>query len=152
MSTLGCFKVPYWEFLVYINNSHVAIKYSEVHHFADDTNLVSFNSCVEFIYKQVHYDLKNLINWLKANKIFLNAGKTELVLFTSPKEQLDCDWKIKLNGKKFYEAPLNISSVIVNKYAVADLLTFTEEIYNGKQFLYSGKLTLSFGIYTWKSL
>ena len=33
----------------------------------------------------------------------VNVGKTELVLFTSSKKQLDCDLKIKLNGKKLYE-------------------------------------------------
>ena len=33
----------------------------------------------------------------------LNIGKTELVLFTSSKKQLDCDLKIKLNGKRLYE-------------------------------------------------
>ena len=88
---------------IYINDLHVAIKYSEGHHFADDTNLLNFNSCVKFINKQVNYDLRNLSNWLKANKISLNVGKTELVLFTSSKKQLDCDLKIELNGKKLYE-------------------------------------------------
>ena len=43
---------------------------------------------------------KNFSNLLKANKFSLNVGKTELVLFTSSKKQLDCDLKIKLNGKK----------------------------------------------------
>ena len=89
-------------FLIYINDLHAAIKYSEVHHFADDTNLLNFNSCVKSINKQVNYDLKNLSNWLKANKILLNVGKTELVLFTSSKKQLDCDLKIRLNGKRLY--------------------------------------------------
>ena len=69
-----------------------------MHHFADDTD-----SCVNSINKQVNCDLKNLSNWLKANKISLNVGKTELVLFTLSKKQLDCDLKIKLNGKKLYE-------------------------------------------------
>ena len=64
---------------------------------------INFNSCVKSINKQVNYDLKNLSNWLKANKISLNVGKTELVLFTSSKKQLDCDLKIKLNGKRLYE-------------------------------------------------
>ena len=90
-------------FLIYINDLHAAIKYSEVHHFADDTNLLNFNSCVKSINKQVNYDLKNLSNWLKANIISLNVGKTELVLFTSSKKQLDCDLKIKLNGKRLYD-------------------------------------------------
>ena len=39
MSNLECLKVPYWDlffFLIYINDLHAAIKYSEVHQFADD--------------------------------------------------------------------------------------------------------------------
>ena len=83
-------------FLIYINDLHVAIKCSEVQNFADEVN---FNNCVKPNNKQVNYDLKTLVNWLKANKIVLNIGKTELSLFTSPKKQLDCDSKIKLNGK-----------------------------------------------------
>ena len=58
---------------------------------------------VKFINKKVNYDLKILSNWLKGNKISLNVCKTELVLFTSSKKQLDCDLKIKLNGKRLYE-------------------------------------------------
>ena len=90
-------------FLIYINDLHAAIKYSEVHHFADDTNLLNFNIYVKSINKQVNYDLKNLSNWLKTNKILVNVGKTELVLYTSSKKQLDCDLEIKLNGKRLYE-------------------------------------------------
>ena len=37
---------------------------------------------------------KNVSNWLKANKISLNVGKTEFVL-TSSKKQLECDLRIK---------------------------------------------------------
>ena len=79
-----------------------------MHHFADDTNLLNFNSCVKSINKQVNYDLKNLANWLKANKFSINVGKTERVLFTSPKKQLECNLKIKLNGKRLYETESNI--------------------------------------------
>ena len=93
-------------FFIYINNLHVVIKYSEVHHFADNTNLLNFNNCVKSINKQVNYDLKTLSTWLKANKISLNVGKTELVLFTSSKKQLYCDLKIKLNWKWLYETDL----------------------------------------------
>ena len=77
-----------------------------MHHFVDDTNLLNFSSCVMSINKQVNYDLKNLANWLKANKISLDVGKAELVFFTSPKKQLDCDLKIKLNGKRLCETDL----------------------------------------------
>ena len=79
------------------------LKYSEVQNVADDTNLLTFNSWVKSINKQVNYDLKNVTNWLKANTFFLNVRKTELVLFTSAKKQLDCNLKIKLNEKRLYE-------------------------------------------------
>ena len=44
--------------LIYINDLHVAITYSELHHFADDTNLLNINSCVKSINKKVNYDQK----------------------------------------------------------------------------------------------
>ena len=87
-------------FLIYINDLHLAIKYSKVNHFSDDTNLLNFNSLVKSINKQVNHDLKTLLNQLQANKISFNVGKTELVLFVSTKKQLDSDLKIKLNGKR----------------------------------------------------
>ena len=75
-------------FLIYINDLHLAIKFSDVHHFENDTNL-NFNSSENSINKQVHHDLRKLANCLKTYKISLNVGKTELALFISPKKQLD---------------------------------------------------------------
>ena len=90
-------------FLIYINGLHIAIKYSKVHHFANDKNLLNFNICVKFISKQVDNALNNLASRLKTNKFSLNDGKTEVVLFAPPKKQLDWDLKIKLNRKRLYE-------------------------------------------------
>ena len=56
--------------------------YSEVDQFANDSNLPSFNSCVKSMNKYLSYDLKHLLNWLKANKNCLNVAS---------KKQLDCD-------------------------------------------------------------
>ena len=89
-------------FLIYINDLHFAIKYCKVHHFADDTNLLSFNNSVKKINKQVGRDLKYLLNWLNANNIFLNFSKTEVVLFKSVKKQTEATLKLKLNGKRLY--------------------------------------------------
>ena len=54
------------------------------------------------IVKQVNYDLKNLNNWLNANKICLNVGKTEVVPFKSLTKKTDSDLHIKLDGKRLY--------------------------------------------------
>ena len=86
-------------FLVYINDLHKAIKYSTVHHFADDTNLLVVGKNLEIIQKQINRDLKLLCNWLRANKISLNASKTELIIFRDPRKKIQRELKIKINGK-----------------------------------------------------
>ena len=97
-----------------------------MHHFADDTDLLNLNSCVNSINKQVSYDRKNLSDWLKASKISLNVGKTELVLFTSSKKQLDCNSKIKLKGKRLYE----MDSVRYLGIQIDKKLTWKQQINN----------------------
>ena len=52
--------------------------------------------------KLIDTGLKNLTNWLNANKIPLNVSKTELVIFDSKRKHMDFDLKIKLNGKRLY--------------------------------------------------
>ena len=44
--------------------------------------------------------MKQLNNWLSANKISLNAGKSKLVIFKSPRKELSDEIKIKLTGKR----------------------------------------------------
>ena len=44
----------------------------------------------------------NLASWLKANKISLNASKTELLIFRHPNKPINYDLKIKLDGKRVY--------------------------------------------------
>ena len=51
--------------------------------------------------KLVNHDMKQLNNWLSANKISLNVEKTELVIFKSPRKVLSDEIKIKLNKKNY---------------------------------------------------
>ena len=60
---------------IYINDLHNSIKYCEVCHFADDTNLLISKS-PKLIQNYINFDLKNLCKWLRANKISLNSSKT----------------------------------------------------------------------------
>ena len=51
-----------------------------VHHFADDTNLLLFDSSLKTLQqKKINIDLKFLCHWLNANKISLNTNKTEYI-------------------------------------------------------------------------
>ncbi|MCH2405870.1 MAG: reverse transcriptase family protein, partial [Nitrosopumilus sp.] len=90
-------------FLIYINDLHSAIKYCTTRHFADDTNLLNVNDSLKQMRKHLNLDLRNLCNWLKANKISLNCSKTELIIFRHPNKPLlhnkhPFELKIKING------------------------------------------------------
>ena len=61
-------------FLIYINDLHYSINLCKVHHFADDTNLINFNSSISVINKQLNKDL------------CLNVSKTEVVLIKCAKK------------------------------------------------------------------
>ena len=45
------------------------MKFAKVHYFADDTDLVHFSKSANKLYEYVNIDMKNLTNWLSANKI-----------------------------------------------------------------------------------
>ena len=75
-------------FLIYINDLHFAIKYSTTHHFADDTNFLYVSKSLKKIQKYMNLDLRFVCNWLKANKISLNASKTEMLVFRDPRRKL----------------------------------------------------------------
>ena len=93
-------------FLIYINDLHSIIKFSTTRHYADDTNLLIKNKSLKQLKKHVNFDLRNLELWLKSNKISLNAGKTEMLIFRHPNKVLNYDLKIKLDGKGYI--PLNM--------------------------------------------
>ena len=47
-------------FLIYINDLNQAIKFSRVHHFADDTNLLLVDNSLKRINKHINHDFKLL--------------------------------------------------------------------------------------------
>jgi len=89
-------------FLIYINDLHVAIRYSTVHHFADDTNLININESIELLNRQMNKDMWYLWFWLNANKISLNATKTEYVIFKPMNMTFDYDFKLRIAGKRIF--------------------------------------------------
>ena len=48
----------------------------------------------------MNLDLKSVCKWLKANKISLNASKTEMLVFRDPRRKIDFDLNIRIDGKK----------------------------------------------------
>ena len=92
-------------FLIYINDMNTAIKNSTVYHFADDTNLLYSHKNPKTLQKIVNKDLKTLYEWLCANRLSLNVGKTEFIIFRPPKKSLSNRIVLTLNRTKLYESP-----------------------------------------------
>ena len=86
-------------FLIYINDLNKSIKHSDTFHFADDTNLLNINGTFYKMQSHLNQDLKGLYRWLLANKISLNAAKTELVIFRKPLQKIP-PIKLKINGNR----------------------------------------------------
>ena len=48
----------------------------------------------------INRDLKSIAEWLKANKISLNSGKTELVLSRSKDKKITKNMNFRISGQK----------------------------------------------------
>ena len=90
-------------FLIYINDLNNAIKFSTVHHFADDTNLLLTHKSLKTINKHMNHDLKRLTIWLRANRISLNVSKTEIILFRpKSKQNITKHLNFRISGQKIH--------------------------------------------------
>lgn len=104
-------------FLIYINDLHRAIFSSETFHFADDTHLLHFNDDLLSLCNRINRDLRSLETWLKCNKISLNAGKTEFIIFRSYQRPLPFKPFLKIGGKKIFEsASIKYLGVLIDSH------------------------------------
>ena len=92
-------------FLLYVNDMNLAVRSSIVHHFADDTNLLYSNRSLKKIKTVVEKDLAYLYDWLCANRLSLNAGKTEFIIFRPSRKKLDLRITLRLHHTKLFESP-----------------------------------------------
>ena len=91
-------------FIIYINDMHNAIKFSKVHHFADDTNLLFSHKNPKILRKRVNADLALLFDWLCANRLSLNVGKTEFVIFRPKRSKRSERVTLKINRCTIFES------------------------------------------------
>ena len=52
------------------------------------------------INRKVNYDLRHIVEWLRANKISLITGKTELVLFRPWNEKITKNMTFRISGQE----------------------------------------------------
>ena len=81
-------------FVLYINDLHNAIKFSSLFHSADDTCILNKQNSVGKINKTLNKDLKELSSWRNANKIALNARKTEVIIFKNKRKTIKTEFEI----------------------------------------------------------
>ena len=68
-------------YILFINDMHSSVEYCKVHHYADDTNLLLTGHSLKKVNRQINQDLSLIYHWLRANKINLDASKTEIIIF-----------------------------------------------------------------------
>ena len=73
-------------FLIYMNDLPHCLTNSKAILFADDTTLYASADNIPYLYDLINHDMANLTDWFRANKLSLNASKTNYMLF-SPKKK-----------------------------------------------------------------
>ena len=91
-------------FLIYINDMNTAMQFSTVYHFADDTNLLYSCKCLKVLRKRMNKDLVLLCDWLCANRLSLNATKTEFIVFRPLRHRSTDRVTLKLHHTILFES------------------------------------------------
>ena len=98
---IPCSYPPVW---IFSGIAQSPLLLCKVHHFADDTNLLFLTNSIKKLNKLINIDLKNLSNWLNANKIYLNVKKTETILSKSRRKKYEGVNKLKLNRQRLHSS------------------------------------------------
>ena len=101
VSGKGQFLVHSYSLSIFLNYSgNSAVAFSKIHHFADDTNMLYTSNSLKDINRNVNCDLRHIVEWLRANKISLNSGKTELVLLRSKNNEITKNMNFSISEQK----------------------------------------------------
>ena len=86
-------------FLLYINDIKNSSKVLNFILFADDTSTLLINKKEEEIEKIYNKELIHVSEWLNANKLSLNIGKSNLILFRKSQTKITFKPDIKIMGE-----------------------------------------------------
>ena len=90
-------------FLLCINNIKNSSKILNFFLFADGTSTLLINKKVEEIEKIYNEELRNVSEWLNANNLSLNAGKSHFILFRKCQTKMIYKPDIKIMGEHIKE-------------------------------------------------
>ena len=91
-------------FLIYINDLPNSSSKLSFYLFADDTNIYFESHSLTNLQKVVNKELRHVKKWLDANKLALNVGKTNFVIFHSPQKSLNANINIKIGNQYVKQA------------------------------------------------
>ena len=97
---MGCLRALFWDQCYFINDLNLALSHSLIHHFADDTSVLYNNKSLKKVNKYINHDLALIVQWLRANRILLNADKTEIILFRPKGKQIKKYLNFRISGQK----------------------------------------------------
>ena len=97
-------------FLVYVNDLCLASNILEPIMFADDTNLFHSHKDIKTLFNIVNNELIKINDWLKANKLSLNADKTKYTFFH--KLSISDNIPLKLPILKVNDSPIKREKAI----------------------------------------
>ena len=78
-------------FIIYVNDLHFSLRYSDVNMYADDTSLSFSSKSIPLINECVNEDLGYLKSWLNANKLSLYVTKTQSLVIGRSKPLNDIE-------------------------------------------------------------
>jgi len=85
-------------FIIYTNDLPNCLSNCKAILFADDTTLYLSSSNIEQLYISTNIDLQLLDEWFRSNKLSLNVGKTNYVLFTHNETQIPENLNIQIRN------------------------------------------------------
>ena len=90
-------------FLIYINDIVNSSKLFKFTLFADDTSLYYSCKNTNNLESTINTELSKISDWLSANKLSLNVGKSKLLYYTNKNRNCLKDINIKINNEKLKE-------------------------------------------------
>ena len=90
-------------FLLYINDICESTSIVDFHLFADDTSIFYSNKNLKILEHNVNNALKDISNWLIANKLSLNVDKSKLLMFNVSNKKSYDNINLHINGEVLEE-------------------------------------------------
>ena len=73
-----------------------------MHYFADNTNITLSHKSIKKVNKFINHYLSLLVQWFRANRIFLNTSKMEIILFVTKNKKITKNFNFRISGQKVY--------------------------------------------------